>query len=197
MTPAALIEQVQDWRRAAVANRLFWRALLGAAAVIGVDQASKHWIVNGLKLPERVAPCALYPDLVCAQIDMGPIFDLTFVRNFGASFGMLAGGAASRVFLSLLSLTIAGFLIAWLGRLTRPVAATGVAFVVGGALGNLIDRVRYGYVVDFLDFSKLYFPWVFNVADVAINIGVAFLLLDAYLTRDRPPSTAPKSGEGN
>ena len=56
--------------------------------------------------------------------------------------------------------------------------------VLGGAMGNIIDRTIYGYVVDFLDFSGLHFPWVFNVADMAINVGVALLLLDAWQTRN-------------
>ena len=76
----------------------------------------------------------------------------------------------------------------WLGRLNRPVAVAGVSFIIGGALGNLYDRVSYGYVVDFFDFSGLGFPWVFNVADAAINIGVACLLLDAWQTRERKPA---------
>ena len=60
--------------------------------------------------------------------------------------------------------------------------ALGLALILGGALGNLWDRVTLGHVVDFLDFSGLYFPWVFNVADASINIGIALLLFDAWRT---------------
>ena len=66
--------------------------------------------------------------------------------------------------------------------------------MIGGAVGNLYDRVAYGYVVDFLDFSGMYFPWVFNVADMGINLGVGLLLLDAWVNRDRSPSL-PKADE--
>ncbi|MBT8472419.1 MAG: signal peptidase II [Marinicaulis sp.] len=161
-----------DWWSAAKNNKLFRNGLLGASAIAMLDQISKFIIVHHVNLPER------------RQIDISGIFDLTYVQNFGASFGMLAGGMGSRILLSLISTGVAIGLAIWLGRLTRPVGATGIAFVIGGALGNLYDRIAYGYVVDFLDFSGLHFPWVFNVADMAINVGVAFLLLDAWQTRN-------------
>jgi signal peptidase II len=163
------------WWAQARANPYFRIGIAGAVIIAMLDQASKYWIVEILRLPSR------------GRIDISGIFDLTFVQNYGASFGMLAGGLASRIFLSLLVSGVAIGLTIWLGRLRRPVAAAGVAFVIGGALGNLYDRIAYGYVVDFLDFSGLYFPWVFNVADTAINIGVALLLLDAWNTRERKP----------
>ncbi len=178
--------RVVDWARAALANPLFRYGLLIAVLVAAADQASKYWIVHIVELPERFGPCAKNPGLTCAQIALSPIFDLTFVRNYGMSFGLLAGGLASRIFLSMVTIGIVAALVAWLGRLDRRLAAVAAGFIVGGAIGNLYDRVSYGYVVDFLDFSGLYFPWVFNVADAAINIGVALLLLDAWMTRDRP-----------
>ena len=79
---------------------------------------------------------------------------------------------------------IAAVMIAWLARLRRKFAAAGASLIIGGAVGNLYDRVSYGYVVDFLDFSGLMFPWVFNVADAAINVGFACLILDALLHKD-------------
>ena len=166
-------QRAKDWLNAAKTNPLFWRGVLGAAAVLVADQASKFWIVYGLDLPAR------------RQIDLSAVFDLTFVRNRGASFGMLAGGMVSRTLLSLIALGVSAALIGWLARLDRRIAATGVAFIVGGALGNMIDRARLGYVVDFLDFSGLYFPWVFNIADVAINLGIVCLIIDAYLEHKR------------
>ena len=167
--------RAQAWWAEARANPYFRIGIAGAVIIAMLDQASKYWIVEVLRLPSR------------GRIEISGIFDLTFVQNYGASFGMLAGGLASRIFLSLLVSGVAIGLTIWLGRLRRPVAAAGVAFVIGGALGNLYDRIAYGYVVDFLDFSGLYFPWVFNVADTAINIGVALLLLDAWNTRERKP----------
>ncbi len=160
-----------EWLRAARANRFFAIGLAAAAAIVLADQASKFWIVAIVDLP------------ALGKIELSPVFDLTYVRNYGASFGIGAGSEASRVLLSLLSAVIAVGLVVWLARLHRKAAAAGVSLVIGGAIGNLIDRVRLGYVVDFLDFSGLGFPWVFNIADAAINVGVAFLFLDAFLTR--------------
>lgn len=163
--------RISEWWADARANKLFWRGLIGAAAIVALDQASKFWIVHGIDLPAR------------GRIEISGVFDLSYVENRGASFGMLSG---MRWLLSVISVGVALALGAWLGRLSRPIAAAGVAFIIGGALGNLYDRIAYGYVIDFLDFSGLYFPWVFNVADTAINVGIAFLLLDAWLTRDKP-----------
>ncbi len=167
---AALMSKMTAWWADARANRLFWRGLIGAGLVIALDQATKFWIVHQVGLPEL------------GKIEISGVFDLSYVENRGASFGMLSG---MRVVLSLVSIGVAMGLTVWLGRLARPIAAAGVALIIGGALGNLYDRIAYGYVVDFLDFSGLAFPWVFNVADAAINIGIAFLLLDAWRTRDQ------------
>ena len=161
--------RARDWWACARANPLFWKGGLGAIAIVIVDQLTKFWIVHQVKLPEK------------GKIEISGIFDLTYVQNYGASFGIFEG---MRWPLAILSTVIAAGLLYWLGGLKRRVAAAGVAFVVGGALGNLYDRIAYGYVVDFLDFSGLMFPWVFNVADASINVGIAFILLDAYLTRD-------------
>ena len=170
------VHRAAAWWAQARANPLFWKAGLAGLFIAALDQLTKYWIVHQVKLPQK------------GKIEISGVFDLTYVQNYGASFGMLSG---MRWLLALLSVTIALGLLYWLGRLRRPVAATGVAFVIGGALGNLYDRLAYGYVVDFLDFSGLYFPWVFNVADASINVGIAFILLDAWLTRDR--KDAPKA----
>lgn len=174
--------RARDWVAAARANPRFRWAMAGAAGLIVVDQLSKYWIVEGLKLPFRPG----------GRIEIAPVFSLSYVENTGASFGMLAGGMFSRVLLTVIAAAVSVWLAIWLGRLARNWASAGAAFIIGGALGNMIDRVRYGYVIDFLDFSGLYFPWVFNVADVSINIGIACLLIDAFLIRERAPKP-PKS----
>lgn len=174
-----------DWRSAARANPLFLRGVGAAGVIAAIDQASKAYVVQGLKLPE------------IGKIEISGLFDLTYVRNYGASFGLLANHGFSRVLLSIISLGVATMLVIWLARLKRPLAAAAVACIVGGALGNLVDRVSLGYVVDFFDFSGFPFPhlvrtdgfpgwtlanggfiWVFNVADAAINVGIALLALD-------------------
>ena len=165
MTPAEAITRVKDWWGEARANRLFWRGLAGALAIIVLDQATKYWIVHQVGLPQL------------GKIEISGIFDLSYVENRGASFGLLHG---QRWLLALIASGVAGVLIWWLGRMRRPLGAAAIACIVAGAAGNLYDRLSYGYVVDFLDFSGLYFPWVFNVADVSINLGIALLILDAW-----------------
>lgn len=163
---------VGNWAAEARANPVFARGIIGAAFVVIADQASKFWIVEIIELPMK------------RKIELSPIFDLTYTCNRGASFGMLAGGLPSRIFLSVLSIAIASVMVAWLGRLKRRFAAIGASLVIGGAVGNLFDRIRYGCVTDFLDFSGLMFPWIFNIADTAINIGLLCLIIDALTHKD-------------
>jgi len=114
------------------------------------------------------------------SIPLAPVFSLSMVWNRGVSFGLLAGDQA-RYVLSLFSFAVAGGLTVWLASIRRPLLLVGVAGVIGGAIGNLIDRLRFGAVVDFLDFSGLYFPWVFNVADASITCGVGVILLETLV----------------
>ena len=143
--------------------------VLAAAAVI-IDQLSKWWVVDGLHLDER------------GQIPVAPIFRLTMVMNRGVSYGLLrADNNLQRYLLVAAALAVVVVLALWVRRAERPLFATAVGLVIGGAIGNnLIDRVRIGQVVDFLDFSALGFPWVFNVADSAISVGVVLLLIDSF-----------------
>jgi len=168
----SFLHKAAAWWAGAKVNRYFRLGIAGAIIVALLDQAVKAWIVHGLRLPER------------GHIEISRVFDLSYVENTGASFGLLRGGLSSRIFLSLIVFGVVIGLITWLGQLRRPIAAAGVAFIIGGALGNLYDRLAYGYVIDFLNFSGLYFPWVFNVAD---NVGVGLLLLDAWRTREQAP----------
>lgn len=141
--------------------------LLIAVAVVLLDQASKLWILEGLRLQD------------VGRIELSAVFDLSFVRNRGVSFGLFqADQLWSRALLILISAAIAGFFLYWLRQAERGLTVLSLGLVIGGALGNLIDRARFGFVVDFLDFSGLYFPWVFNVADAAITVGAALLMLD-------------------
>ena len=141
-----------------------------AGAVLVLDQGSKALILHVIDLPNRqqmlVAP---------------PIFNLTMVWNRGVSFGLLKAGAdLGRLALIAFAAFVVAILGLWARRVDRPLLAWAVGLVMGGAIGNnLVDRPIYGAVVDFLDFSGLMFPWVFNVADSAISIGVVLLLIDA------------------
>ena len=173
---------LKAWWAEARTNRLFVLGALLAALVVALDQLSKQLILHAVRLPVR------------QQIELSSVFDLTYVENRGVSFGLFAGGMVSRVALSVVSVLVAAYVVRWLGRLHRRVAALGAGLIVGGALGNLYDRVAYGYVVDFLDFSGIGFPFVFNVADAAINVGVACLAWDAFVVV--PRLTKAQGGAG-
>jgi signal peptidase II len=150
-------------------TKLGWTAYALAVFVIVADQLSKHWILFVYDLPARFSvPIA------------GP-FSLTMVWNRGVSFGLFRADAdLIRWLLAAFSIIVAIVLAVWVRRAERPFMAVGLGLVIGGALGNVIDRIRFGAVADFLDFQRLgFFPWVFNVADSAITIGVVFLLLDS------------------
>jgi len=103
------------------------------------------------------------------------------VWNRGVSFGLFRADAdLVRWILTIFSIAVAIALSIWVRKADRPMLSVGLGLVIGGAIGNAIDRIRFGAVVDFLDFQRLgFFPWVFNVADSAITIGVVFLLLDS------------------
>lgn len=138
-------------------RRLRW--IMVSAAIVGADQLLKAWVEGSLAVGES------WPLL-------GDILRLTRVHNTGAAFGLFPKGATAFLLLSsLASVAVLGFL---LFRRPKGSLALGSSLVLGGALGNLVDRVRLGYIVDFLEFPG--FP-VFNVADAALVLGAFFLLL--------------------
>ena len=166
-------------------TRLGGMALVLAVAVVVADQAIKAWILTGLNLPQ----------LVTVKV-MGPFY-LTMVWNHGVSFGFLqAQHDLVRWALAAFSIIVAIMLAIWVRRTERPLFAVAVGLVMGGAVGNVIDRIRFGAVADFIDVSRLYFPWVFNVADSAISIGICLLLLDMLRQdgRERAERTARAVG---
>jgi signal peptidase II len=155
-------------------------AYLLAALVVVLDQASKYWVLNVFDLPMKTSvPVA------------GP-FHLTMVWNRGVSFGLLRADVdLTRWALAAFSIVVAIFLTVWVRNATRRMMAVALGLVIGGAIGNVIDRIRFAAVADFLDFSRLWFPWIFNVADAAITCGIALLLLDMLLQeREGAPAKA-------
>ena len=166
-----------------------------AAAVFLLDQITKWLVLDRLNFsPEGCLAYQRASDadrlgLVnpCGHIELSPIFDLTMVWNKGVSFGLFgADGPLGRTVLVVFSVAVAGFLIAGLLqrggiRAQRRLQAVAFGFIIGGALGNAIDRVLYGAVADFLNFSDIGFPWVFNIADVGINLGVLAIVADVFL----------------
>ena len=155
-----------------------------SAAILVADQASKWWILEVARLPE------------VGQIPVwsaGPFgLDLTMVWNRGVTFGLFSGdGAWNHVILGAIAAAIAGFLLRWLAKAENRLTALALGAVVGGAVGNVIDRFRFGAVVDFVDTHAWGWHWyVFNVADAAIVCGVAALVADALFR----PKAGPKEG---
>jgi signal peptidase II len=138
-----------------------------AAAVIALDQLTKWWALVTL-VPHR-------------PVEVLPFFNLTLVFNRGAAFSFLAGaGGWQKLFFIGLALVISAILAVWLARSAwrQRWLAAGIALILGGAIGNVIDRIRYGHVVDFLDLHAAGWHWpAFNVADSAITVGAIMLLL--------------------
>jgi signal peptidase II len=166
---------LQIYLRKAPISPLGLMAYAIAAVTVVLDQLTKWWAIGPMRLDDRGSvPVA------------APFFRLTLVENRGVSFGLLrADTPLGRWALVAAALLVVASLIWWVRRADRPLFAAAIGLVIGGALGNnLIDRARIGRVVDFLDFSGLYFPWVFNVADSAITVGVIALLAESLLTRE-------------
>jgi isoleucyl-tRNA synthetase len=146
--------------------RWLWISLL----VIVVDQLTKFWIETNFVLGER--------------IDVLPVLEIIRAHNPGAAFSFLAAaGGWQRWAFTALALGVSVALVFWLRRLpleTRALLACGLALILGGAIGNVVDRIEHGYVVDFVNahWGNAYFP-AFNVADSAISIGAGLVILDA------------------
>lgn len=153
-----------------------------SAFVVLLDQATKVLVSSSLDLYERVVVL--------------PVFEITRLHNEGAAFSMLADASGwQRWFFILLALVVSVVLMVWLRRIRTPeqtVLALGLSLVLGGALGNVIDRVWLGHVVDFIHvhWGQWYFP-AFNVADSAITIGAGCLLLDAFREGRKPEVVSP------
>jgi len=162
------------------AGCLFWWGVAVAAAILVLDQLSK-WAVTGLLFdPACVTPPVTQPGCAVAVL---PFFNLALVYNPGVTFGL--GGGAGPLLLSALAIAIAAGLLVWLRRIDSPLLAVAVGGIMGGAVGNVVDRLRFGAVVDFLD---VYIPgstlphWpTFNIADSAIVVGVTLIVIDGLV----------------
>ena len=152
-------------------NSLFW---IAAFVVLVLDQTAKHWVTQNFQL-EETRP--LLPG----------IFHLTYVTNSGAAFSLFSQGGGWLRWLSLV-VSFGLVLLAWLGPSLSRWEQLGYGLILGGAMGNGIDRFVSGRVVDFLDFRLIHFA-VFNVADVFINVGIACLLIASF----QPPTANRKS----
>lgn len=144
--------------------------LLTALGIFAADRLSKYAILEIVALPAR------------GQISLLPFLDLTMVWNRGVSFGMLqADDMTGRLLLAgFAALVVCGLLI-WLYRNTQLLVSVALGGIIGGAVGNLYDRLAWGAVADFVDLHILDYHWyVFNLADAAITLGVAALIIDSF-----------------
>jgi signal peptidase II len=144
-----------------------------ALLVVALDQGAKAWIV-GLNLGLGAGP------------DMPGPLRVTLVENPGISYGLFQGGADwTRWLFTAFALAVTLALGVWARRAERLAVALGLGLIMGGALGNVADRVFRGAVVDFIDARALGFPWIFNLADSAITLGILLLLADSLMAPKR------------
>lgn len=161
--------------------------LIISALVFVADQVSK-WIVLQVYNFSPPGCLEVRSSPPCRFVELSPIFDLQMVWNRGVSFGLLrADQDLARWGLVALSFVISGVFGWWLVSAERKLTAVALGLVIGGALGNVIDRIRFGAVADFLDLNGLWFPWVFNVADAAITVGAILLAVDMVFLSETEP----------
>ena len=154
---------------------------LVGALTLAVDQANKLWLMN------------VYDIAAHAPVRLAPVLDVVFAKNPGISYSLLPAHSPGARW-ALVAFTLAATLGigVWLWRTPTRLPALGLGLVLGGALGNAIDRFAYGWVADFYYFHVGEFHWyVFNLADVAIVVGVALLLVDSFVLAR--PATAETS----
>jgi signal peptidase II len=158
---------------------------LFALLLLVADQASKWWILEVVRLPE----VRNIPVVMLGQVGL----DLTMVWNRGVTFGLFSGeGSWNHLILALLALVVAGFLLRWLARAETSLVTYALGAVIGGAIANVIDRFRFGAVVDFVDVHAWGWHWyVFNLADAAIVCGVVALVADALIRPETQRKEAP------
>ena len=154
-----------------VTQRLWWYAI--AILVLIADQLTKSAIVAEFYLGQREVVTSF--------------FNLVYVRNYGAAFSFLSdAGGWQRWFFAVLSTAVSAVITVWIFRLPKSkwIESLALALILGGALGNLWDRIVLGYVVDFISvhYQGRYFP-AFNIADSAISVGAALMLLESFVTK--------------
>lgn len=157
---------------------------LSALAVLVLDQLTKWWILATVMQPPRV-------------IEITPFFNLVLGWNRGISFGLFGGdGALNAWALPVLAAAVVMLVTYWLLRARTPVIGLSLGLIIGGAIGNITDRLRLGAVVDFLDFHAFGFHWpAFNVADSGITIGAALMIMSSLFGDNEQRTRIKKSAE--
>ncbi|MGB0892783.1 MAG: signal peptidase II [Parashewanella sp.] len=154
-----------DWKQSGL--RWYWVALIAFIA----DQVSKQWVLANFKLYD--------------SIQLMPMLNFTYVRNYGAAFSFLSdAGGWQRWFFTVIAIGISGLLTYWLRKQPANMWRLNLSFtlVIGGAIGNLVDRLMHGFVVDFIDvyWNTSHYP-AFNIADSAICIGAGLIIWDSFV----------------
>jgi len=151
---------------------LKWLWLSGLMLIL--DQLSKIWIDTHLELYQSIP-------LISG-------FSITYAHNYGAAFSFLSdAGGWQRWFFAVLAIAVSIGIVTWITRLKtdEKLLAVSLSLILGGAVGNIIDRVIYGYVIDFLDVYYQSYHWpVFNIADSAITLGVSLMLYESFTTKE-------------
>ncbi|MBM7071559.1 signal peptidase II [Shewanella sp. 202IG2-18] len=153
-----------DWKQSGL--KWYWVVVIAIVA----DQLSKQWVLANFELYD--------------SINLLPVLNFTYVRNYGAAFSFLAdAGGWQRWFFTIIAIGISALLTFWLRKQHANEWRTNLAFtlVIGGAIGNLVDRLMHGFVVDFIDvyWKTSHYP-AFNIADSAICIGAGLIILDSF-----------------
>jgi len=158
--------------------------LLVSMLLLVADQLSKYWILNSLNLDER------------GTVALLPFLNFTMVWNEGISMSLPVGDWLGRWGLIVLTGLISLWLLNWLRITERKFEALALAMIIGGAVGNIIDRINYGAVADFIHLhAGGYNFYVFNVADSAISVGAVLLLFDGLRDGRKGPKNASKTNE--
>ena len=148
------------------------RWYLLACLIVVFDQLTKYWVSSVFSYGET--------------LELLPVINLTLVHNMGAAFSFLSdAGGWQRWFFAIVSSVVSIVLVVWLYRLSarQTLLATALALVLGGAVGNLWDRVILGYVIDFVDVHYQQYHWpAFNIADAAITLGAILLIMESFLS---------------
>ncbi len=154
------------------------RGLAVAAAAAALDQASKAMVLGFFGEPGCAA----------RRVAVSSFLDLVLTCNTGVSFGLLNRTGVNSLIFSFAAVLIVVVLVFWLRRVRATFLAVAIGLIIGGAAGNVVDRLRFGAVIDFLYFHAGSWYWpAFNLADSAICLGVAAMLLDGLLLRRAPP----------
>ncbi len=159
--------------------------------ILFADQLSKWWVIETWYKPALdIENTGFLSWLFQAgeriyhpPIEVLPFFNMVMVWNEGVSFGLFnQGGAAAVWILSIIALAVSTIFFVWMIRTPSRFLQIALAFVIGGAIGNVWDRLRFGAVADFFDFHILAYHWpAFNIADAAISIGVVLFLIEAFI----------------